>query len=475
MDSENISGISSFGNYIDNYTRNQSINDNKAQQTVSNSTHKKNVSSASNKTLQNTMSPIDTDLLNQKYSDMQTTNPSYFSYNIPSPPVRSVNQLAKYEESVNSSSKQSPLKRKCVNVITYPFSKSRSQLFRIAMCLLFSVIICVVIFSVAFAVAANSKSSSTLSGNNTSSSNIVLVGYPPAGTPPPIKAEWTVNLDSVNLLNIPVRTNRNFPVPGNTNVKNFTDIVKCGKRNQWALTFEDGPGEYTLGLLDALRDIGVKATFFLVGAEIVKYTSVVQRMYNDGHEIGIQTWSHIGMTTLTNEQIIAELLWTAQAIKEVTGVVPLDFRPPFGDVDDRVRAIAKLLGLRVVLWNRDTMDWQGTVGVDPQLVTTWVFRNYTQWINEVKSSSSAAVSITPLSTSPTTANIGNAAIPTRTTRLARRQTTPDVSLGSISLQHDKFEVGARTGASAARLLKNAGLDVVAVYICAGFSTWKSNV
>ena len=53
---------------------------------------------------------------------------------------------------------------------------------------------------------------------------------------------------------------------------------------------------------------------------------------------------------MTNEQIVAELGWTRKAIKDVTGVTPLLFRPPYGDIDDRVRAIAKAMNLLPVLW-----------------------------------------------------------------------------------------------------------------------------
>ena len=53
---------------------------------------------------------------------------------------------------------------------------------------------------------------------------------------------------------------------------------------------------------------------------------------------------------MTNEQIVAELRWSRKAIKDVTGVTPLLFRPPYGDIDDRVRAVAKAMNLTPVMW-----------------------------------------------------------------------------------------------------------------------------
>lgn len=53
---------------------------------------------------------------------------------------------------------------------------------------------------------------------------------------------------------------------------------------------------------------------------------------------------------LTNEEIVAELGWTMIVLKNILGVTPNTFRPPFGDIDDRVRAVAKVMGLTAIMW-----------------------------------------------------------------------------------------------------------------------------
>lgn len=63
------------------------------------------------------------------------------------------------------------------------------------------------------------------------------------------------------------------------------------------------------------------------------------------------------MTTLTNEEVVAQLYWTQKAIKETMGITPKCWRPPYGDVDDRVRAIAWQMGMRTFLWDQDSNDW----------------------------------------------------------------------------------------------------------------------
>jgi hypothetical protein len=90
------------------------------------------------------------------------------------------------------------------------------------------------------------------------------------------------------------------------------------------------------------------------------------------------------MTTMSNEGVVAELYWTLKAIKEVTGVTSKCWRPPYGDVDDRVRAIAWQMGLTTVLWDEDTNDWNmpgdGGGNLSPDTVDGY----FEGWINARK-------------------------------------------------------------------------------------------
>jgi len=85
---------------------------------------------------------------------------------------------------------------------------------------------------------------------------------------------------------------------------------------------------------------------------------------------------------LTNEQIIAELGWSKKIIKDILGVTPNTMRPPFGDIDDRVRAISLAMGLKPIMWTRisptatfDTGDFNihaGTISA-PQVLQNWEY------------------------------------------------------------------------------------------------------
>lgn len=142
-----------------------------------------------------------------------------------------------------------------------------------------------------------------------------------------------------------------------------SSIGDCPK-GQWGLTYDDGPSDVSPQLYDFLKTTNQKATLFMIGSNVRKYPATVKRAFDEGHEIAIHTWTHSYMTTLSNEQIVAELKWTELAIKEVTGVSPRLFRPvsffflllllqfpniyyffkPYGDIDDRVRDIGTALG-----------------------------------------------------------------------------------------------------------------------------------
>lgn len=95
----------------------------------------------------------------------------------------------------------------------------------------------------------------------------------------------------------------------------------------------------------------------------------------------LHTWSHTAMTSQSNEQIIAEMVWTQKIIKSAIGVTPLYMRPPYGDIDDRVRGILSSMGLKVILWDRDTNDWKLNFGNPTNYNPSWISGNETTWID----------------------------------------------------------------------------------------------
>ncbi|EJT98708.1 glycoside hydrolase/deacetylase [Dacryopinax primogenitus] len=132
-----------------------------------------------------------------------------------------------------------------------------------------------------------------------------------------------------------------------------------------ALAFDDGPTSYSDQLYDFLASNHQHATHFMIGSNILWNSAQFIHAFNTNEDhIAVHTWSHPYMTTLTNEQVVSELGWTVQIIHDSTGgLLPAFWRPPFGDVDNRVRAIAQhIFGLKTVTWNQDSADWSISTG-----------------------------------------------------------------------------------------------------------------
>ena len=127
-----------------------------------------------------------------------------------------------------------------------------------------------------------------------------------------------------------------------------------------ALTFDDGPRRSTTTrLLDGLAERGVKATFFLIGAQIENNEDVVRRMDEEGHQIGIHTFDHVKLTGLSRADFDAQVERTRAALKGVLGHNDFLLRPPYGMLDDGVRAMA---GCPILLWSIDPEDWRDRDG-----------------------------------------------------------------------------------------------------------------
>ena len=122
-----------------------------------------------------------------------------------------------------------------------------------------------------------------------------------------------------------------------------------------ALTFDDGPRRSTTTrLLDALAERGVKATFFLVGAQAEANPDVVQRMDREGHQIGIHTYDHVLLTGLNGADFAAQVERSRTLLKQILGHNDFLLRPPYGILDEGVKSRA---GCPIILWSIDPEDW----------------------------------------------------------------------------------------------------------------------
>lgn len=125
-----------------------------------------------------------------------------------------------------------------------------------------------------------------------------------------------------------------------------------------ALTFDDGPSPLnTPVLLEALAAAGVHATFFLIGNHVRRHPELAQRVVAAGHTIGNHTNMHPNLSRKPAERIQAELRDCQQIIADVTGTLPIFFRPPYGARRPIVLRTARELGMTPVMWNITAGDW----------------------------------------------------------------------------------------------------------------------
>ena len=88
-----------------------------------------------------------------------------------------------------------------------------------------------------------------------------------------------------------------------------------------ANTYDDGPSIYTDAILDILKEFNIKSTFFLVGKEVNTTAGrrITRRIYDEGHEIGVHTWSHPKLVELCDDDVRKEIQMTADVIYDVIG------------------------------------------------------------------------------------------------------------------------------------------------------------
>jgi peptidoglycan-N-acetylglucosamine deacetylase len=127
-----------------------------------------------------------------------------------------------------------------------------------------------------------------------------------------------------------------------------------------AMTFDDGPSaENTPRLLEMLKQRNIKATFFLIGQNVVSNPDLVRRILAEGHEIGNHSWTHPQLSKLSDDRVTAEITQTQDAIKDASGFTPTLLRPPYGAITPRQREwIENRFGLNIILWSVDPFDWK---------------------------------------------------------------------------------------------------------------------
>ena len=125
-----------------------------------------------------------------------------------------------------------------------------------------------------------------------------------------------------------------------------------------ALTFDDGPKPETRLVLEALNKHGARATFFILGQNIEGNEEMLKQIAEGGHQIGVHAWSHVNLNNISETAVRSQMTRTMDKVQEITGVQVTMMRPPYGTTNRVSRRPLKELGLPVILWTVDSLDWQ---------------------------------------------------------------------------------------------------------------------
>jgi peptidoglycan/xylan/chitin deacetylase (PgdA/CDA1 family) len=137
-------------------------------------------------------------------------------------------------------------------------------------------------------------------------------------------------------------------------------VHKKGKKsNAVALTFDDGPNpRFTPQLLDLLAAHQIKATFFVVGVNAEQYPEIIQRMNEEGHEIGVHNYKHTSNWLLNPFAYQQNLTKSIDIINGIIGKKPVFYRPPWGHFN--LFTLFFRQNLKVIMWSHISQDWKVT-------------------------------------------------------------------------------------------------------------------
>jgi len=149
----------------------------------------------------------------------------------------------------------------------------------------------------------------------------------------------------------------------------FPSIIwkkETSKKKIW-LTFDDGPDEkITIFLLNLLKRLQIRATFFLIGKQVVKYPELARKIIEEGHTIGNHSYSHLN-GLLTSNKIYYDDIDKAQKI-----VNSKIYRPPYGKISP-IQLRKLKAKYKIIMW--DVLSWDFKENISSEKIYHNVINN----------------------------------------------------------------------------------------------------
>ncbi len=146
--------------------------------------------------------------------------------------------------------------------------------------------------------------------------------------------------------------------------------------NKILLTFDDGPNPNTTEkILAKLDENNLKAIFFCVGQNIIKYPKLVEKILNSGHVIGNHTMNHSVVTSLNKSEREDEILSVNILMKKNYGYDVKFFRPPHGRFTLKLAKELNQMRLKNIMWSLLTYDYKNKKDIVKFAITKYLKKN----------------------------------------------------------------------------------------------------
>lgn len=125
-------------------------------------------------------------------------------------------------------------------------------------------------------------------------------------------------------------------------------------------------------ILATLKNYDAKATFFIGGCWADDNVACLKKIVEDGHEVANHGYFHKDHPSLSLTDNVTEISLCNRFLKESTGREITLFAPPSGAYDEKTLNAVESLGMKTILWTRDTIDWRDK---NPAIVYTRATKN----------------------------------------------------------------------------------------------------
>jgi peptidoglycan-N-acetylglucosamine deacetylase len=141
--------------------------------------------------------------------------------------------------------------------------------------------------------------------------------------------------------------------------RRYPGVERVSAGRQAVLTFDDGPdADATPSVLAALSAVEARATFFLVGEQLIAHPGIADEIVRCGHEVGLHGFAHERHDRIDPQRSYADVARGFEMLEQLLGAPPRWYRPPFGKMSDASMSACSELGMTPVYWSAWGHDWE---------------------------------------------------------------------------------------------------------------------